>query len=554
MTPYFGPDPSVRRPNPTATPASQSENGEPPSALGVKLPAVLDFDVCYQAMLARDRRFDGRFFVAVQTTGIYCRPICPARPKRENVRFYPDRGSAERAGYRACRRCRPDALPMTAAWQGSSAVVRRAVRLISSGAFEEERSDEDAFAAKFGATARHLRRLFRAEIGATPRQLAEMRRLNLARSLAAESRLPIESVAYAVGFRSLRRFNDAFQKRFGKPPSAFRSNSDREAGPSAPYELALPFQSPLDWDSLVGFFRSHRIPGGSEEAEGGRYLRAFRIGINNESLYCGGSMGAAEASLDLERSRLLLRVWTSEPRALLDVVARARRMFDLDANPEVISAVLCEREPLRRLHGARPGLRIPRGWDPFETAICAILGQFVSVERAGQLIGQLVESCGEQAVHPATGARIKLFPSAETLTDASLTEIKTTGARKATVREVARRALNGTLSFSEAQDPEAFKRSLLEIKGIGPWSAEYISLRALGDSDAFPGTDLILKRALELHPELDLERARPWRAYAALHLWREYAGSLSRPKRTPRSPKQAAEPRNARRKDAASQA
>lgn len=474
-------------------------------------------DVYYEAMLARDYRFDGKFFVGVKTTGVYCRPICPARPRRQNVEFFPHAAAAERAGYRPCLRCRPESAPQSPAWFGTSAVVQRALRLIAGN--ELLRADEDAFAGQLGVTARHLRRLFEAEIGQTPKQVSDNNRLNFARKLVVETGLPMTGIALTAGFTSLRRFNDAFKKRFRRNPSEMRRRNPKPM-PDGGIELTLAYRPPFDWPSLIGFFQAHRIPG-VETVTPESYERVFRL---------GESVGYVRVVPDPAGSQLRLRVVTDDPTILFEVARRVRRMFDLDSDPVLVANALAGVPLLDRLVRRRPGLRVARGWDAFEMAVCTILGQFVSVSHASALAGQLVRHYGVEVTHPLTGQAARLFPTAEGLAGVDLAHVKTTTARKQTIREFSRRVLVGELSLSEAQDPAGFRRNLRGIKGIGPWSAEYVSLRALGDADAFPAADLILRRVVELHPELELDRVKPWRAYAAVYLWNEFAQTLSRKK------------------------
>ena len=476
---------------------------------------MLDADACYKAMLARDPRFDGTFYVGVRTTGIYCRPICPAKPKRENVVFFASRRAAETAGFRPCLRCRPEAAPHSPAWHGTSATVQRALKLIAAGVRIED-DGEDAFAARLGTGARHLRRLFRDELGATPKQISDANRLSFASLLLTETNLPVSSIAGAAGFASLRRFNDAFKKRFSRTPSQLRSR--RPATKKRPvsggtHDLSLGYRPPFDWTALLRYFEYHRAPGGAEEIEGEVYRRTFRI---------GGSVGAFEVAPLPGKHRLRLRAWTDDPRILFEIVRRARSMFDLDSDPVRTANAFAASPLLARLVEHRPGLRVPRGWDPFEAAVCTILGQLVSGAQARSLIGQLVEAYGERVARPGDGLTVTLFPRPEALADATLSEVRTTGGRKEAIREFARRVVDGRIHFSSEQDLAEFKKSVLAVKGLGPWTAEYASLRAMGDSDAFPGADLILKRVLDANPLLDLEPVRPWRAYAALHLWEDF--------------------------------
>ncbi len=472
----------------------------------------------YQALLARDYRFDGKFFVGVKTTGVYCRPICPAKPKRENIEFFTDAASAELAGYRPCLRCRPECAPLSPAWWGKKAVVQRALKLIARNEFHH--TNEDLFAERLGMSARHLRRLFEEEIGQTPKQIADNNRLNLARKLIVETEMPIRTVVRTAGFLSLRRFNDAFQKRFRRTPSRLRKVRLKSDGRDG-IELRLSFRPPYDWKTIVRFYQSHPILG-IERVTPDHFERVFRI---------GDTIGFLQIKAMVDEAQLKLRVVTENPKILFEVVSRVRRMFDLDSDPILIANSFAQNSLLSKLCDRFPGLRLPGGWDPFETAVCSILGQLVSAEQRCHLVGQLVRGYGEEIAHPISGEKAYLFPGPDILAESDLSEVKTTIARKETIREFSRRVLSGAISLSEAQDPLSFREALLETKGIGPWSAEYISLRAVGDTDAFPRTDLILKRVLELHPDLDLDAIKPWRSYAAIYLWKGFAEVLSRRKK-----------------------
>jgi AraC family transcriptional regulator of adaptative response / DNA-3-methyladenine glycosylase II len=470
-------------------------------------------EIFYAAMLARDYRFDGKFFVGVKTTGIYCRPICPAKPKIENVEFYPSALAAERAGYRPCLRCRPESAPLSPAWHGKSAIVNRALKLIAQNGLLE--SDEEEFAARFGVTSRHLRRLFVCEIGQTPKQISDNNRLGFARKLIAETNLPFTTVATTSGFSSLRRFNDAFKKRFHRAPSAVRKKQALRNG-SEGITLSLAYRPPFDWNTLLNFYRSHQIIG-VEQIEEQSYSRVFKIGETS---------GFFRVQPHPKEQRLLLQVETENPGILFSVAARVRQMFDLDSDPLLVANSFRFHPTLDGLWKKYPGLRLARGWDPFEAAIGTILGQLVSISQARNLMAQLVQAYGTPFSHLSLKDFV-LFPTAKILAKSDLAALKTTGKRKETIRELSRLVSNGKIDLVSPQDPAVLRKRLLEIPGIGPWSAEYISLRALGDTDAFPASDLILKRAIEKHSDIEFERIRPWRSYAAIYLWKEYAETLS---------------------------
>jgi AraC family transcriptional regulator of adaptative response / DNA-3-methyladenine glycosylase II len=294
------------------------------------------------------------------------------------------------------------------------------------------------------------------------------------------------------------------------------SKTDHRSG----IEILLPFTPPYDWQTIIRFYRSHPIPGVERITEDS-FERVFRI---------GNTTGLFQVQALVGDPRLKLRTVTANPGIVFEVVRRVRRMFDLDYDPILIAQCFAQVPVLSKLYHRFPGLRLPRGWDGFETAICSILGQLVSAEQRSKLVGQLVRSYGDEIAHPVSGETTHLFPGPEVLAESDLHAVKTTSIRREAIRDFSRRLLGGAISLSEAQDPIAFRKALLGTKGLGPWSAEYISLRAIGDTDAFPRTDLILKRVLKLHPELDLERVKPWRSYAAIYLWKEFAQTLSKRK------------------------
>ncbi|HSE86479.1 MAG TPA: AlkA N-terminal domain-containing protein [Candidatus Binatia bacterium] len=292
-------------------------------------------------------------------------------------------------------------------------------------------------------------------------------------------------------------------------------------GRAARTEISLAFRPPYDWQTIIRFYLTHPIPG-IERVTEDSFERVFRV---------GNTIGFLQVRAMVDEPQLKLRTTTADPSILGEIISRVRRMFDLDADPLLIANCFAQVPVLAKLCERFPGLRLPRGWDPFETAICSILGQLVSAQQRSTLIDQIVRGYGDEIAHPLSGETTRLFPRPEVLADSNLSDVRTTVARKEAIRDFSRRVLRGSISLSQAQDPVAFRKALLETKGLGPWSAEYISLRAIGDTDAFPKTDLILKRVLKLHPDLDLEAIKPWRSYAAIYLWKEFAQTLSRRKR-----------------------
>ncbi len=468
-------------------------------------------DIYFQAMLARDYRFDGKFFVGVKTTGIYCRPICPAKPKRENIEFFASALLAEKSGYRPCLRCRPEAAPQSPAWMGKSAIVQRALKMIHNN--ETIEFNEDRFADIFGVSARHLRRVFVEEIGKTPKQIALENRLNLARKLVIETRLPITDIALASGFQSIRRFNAAFRERFKRAPSDIR----RHKSPSADKALmvSVPYRPPFDFDRLIHFYRTHKM-GTLEKFEDGRFIRYFNL---------NGAEGRILIADDPAYYSLKVEIDCTDIRAIHAIVSRVRRMFDLDSDPLLIANTFDIDPKLGKLFKKYPGLRVPTGWDPFETAIATILGQLVSVEFGRELVADLIEYYGEEF---KTIPGVHAFPRPEVLAKSDLAKLRTTGRRKETIREFSKLVANRELSLESTQNVEDFRAKLAKIKGVGPWTIDYMALKVLGHTDSFPATDLILARALKIHPAESISRLSPWRGYAATLLWSEYAVKLKK--------------------------
>jgi AraC family transcriptional regulator of adaptative response / DNA-3-methyladenine glycosylase II len=479
---------------------------------------TLPFDttVLERARLSRDPRFDGKFFIAVTSTGIYCRPICPASPspKRGNVRYFISAAAAAEAGFRPCLRCRPEAAPGTPAWLGTSAVVRRALRLINEGALDEVSVGE--FATRVGVGARHLDRLFLQHVGASPLAVAQTRRLHFAKRLIDESDLPMTQIALAAGFGSLRRFNDAFQKAYRRPPRQLRRERREPPARAAGEEvsLALSYRPPYDWEHLRGFLARRATPGVERVDESG-YARLIRTDS-------GHAMIQVQPLPD--KDALRLRVQGAPPAALFQIATAARRVFDLAADPALLAAALESDPLLRPLVRRRPGIRIPGTWDAFECAVRAVLGQQVTVAAARTLAGRLVERTGEPVAAALAGLG-RLFPTPQTLAAANLDGLGLTGARIAALKALAVAVAEGRVAFDHPAD-EIVAR-LQELPGFGEWTAQYIALRALGDPDAFLGADLVVRRmaaaggAALTAKELDrrAEAWRPWRGYAVMHLW-----------------------------------
>ncbi len=467
-------------------------------------------DLFYAAVTSRDARFDGRFFTAVKTTGIYCRPICPARtPLQKNVRFYACAAAAEEAGFRACKRCRPESAPGTPVWLGASATVSRALRLIEQGALDE--LGVEALASQLGIGARYLRRLFAEHLGTSPQALAASRRAHFARVLLDASAQPVTQVALASGFRSVRQFNDVIRGVFGHTPTQLRGIRQRPTGDT---RLRLAYRPPFAWEPLLGFLAARSIPR-VETVEAGVYRRTFLSAAGPQVL----SVHPTRDGRALE-----LTVSGAAPVGLLDVVRRTRRLFDLDADPLAIAARL-------RSSGLRlaPGLRVPGSWDTFETLVRAVLGQQISVAAATTLSGRIAQRFGAPFAGPP--GLTHLFPNPASLAAADLSNVGLTRARASGLT-----ALSGLLArqpelLSPAVSLEELIGRLCALPGIGPWTAQYVAMRGFGEPDAFPSGDLILRRAAGNLTERQLEQRseawRPWRAYAAIGLWASYSKEKS---------------------------
>ncbi len=462
----------------------------------------LDADHCYEAILSRDARFDGRFFTAVRTTGIYCRPVCPARtPKRQNVTFYTTAAAAEGEGFRPCLRCRPETSAGTPAWQGTSTTVARALRLIDETAGE---LDIDALASRLGMTDRHLRRLFDEHLGTSPIAVMQTKRAHLARRLLTETSLPMMDVAFGAGFSSLRRFNDAIRKAYACTPGELRRKSGAFEGTTI--ELSLQYRRPMRIESVFGFLAKRAIPG-VETITGTAWRRAARV---------GAWTGVVEISADGDV--LTLSAPSAAARDIHHLVDRARRALDLAADPETIATHLAKDVRLRPLVKKFRGVRVPVAWDPFETAIRAVAGQQVSVAAATTIMGRIAATVGEE-VEPG----FRMFPTPAQLRDAAITGMPASRAK--TINALAAAVEDDPSLLARAATLEESVSRLCAIRGIGPWTAQYIAMRVIGEPDAFLHSDLGLIKAAEAIgiDRNDLtesaERWRPWRSYAAMILW-----------------------------------
>lgn len=488
----------------------------------------LDSDVCERARLSRDARFDGLFFTAVTTTRIYCRPVCPApAPKPSNVHYYPSAAAAAAAGFRPCLRCRPELAPGHVLWTRGEHAVARALKLIDDGMLAEQ--SLAALATRVGVGPRQLRRLFVEHLGAPPIDVHTTHRLLFAKKLLTETTLPVTEVALASGFRSLRRFNAAFAKANRMPPRELRRQPRASVGKAL--TLRLGYRPPCDFDALLAFLRTRALPG-VEYVDDHAYARVFGTAAVPGWLRLG-RWPQGEHALKLE-------LHGAQATQMLPIVSRLRRMFDLDADPQVIAATLGRDALLKPMLRKRPGLRLPGGWDGFEIAVRAVLGQQVSVAAARTLASRIVQRWGEPLAAPAMPGLDRLFPTATRLVDADLREIGVTGARADTIRGIARALQDGRIDFRVEQSMDAFVARWVALPGIGEWTAHYIAMRALSHPDAFPAADLILRRAAAGEgPELSTkalqtlaEGWRPWRAYAVMHLWRSASDAVAAAKPT----------------------
>lgn len=479
-------------------------------------------EICDRARAAKDARFDGLFFTAVRSTGIYCRPICPApTPKRQNIHYFATAAAASAAGYRPCLRCRPELSP-EANLRGGENAVQRALALIGEGCLQDG-SIED-LADRVGLGSRQLRRVFLEHAGATPMAVHTTRRLLLAKQLLTETSLPVTQVAMAAGFSSLRRFNAVFLQGCAMPPSAIRRQGGETSGKEL--SLRLAYRPPLDFPLMLSFLAKRVIPGiervGADSYErvldDGKHLRWIRVTAH-----------AAKPELRLEIS-------DGDPRAIPGIVRRVRRMFDLDADLGAVHQALAQAPLLAKGIRQRPGLRVPGGWDGFEVAVRAVLGQQVSVAGATTLARRLVERYGAVHEHARPGLD-RAFPTPAALRDAPLEAIGLPKSRASTLRSLAAAVMEGRVGFGAGQRLEDFVAAFVALPGIGPWTAHYVAMRALGHPDAFPAGDLVLQQVLggetrlsERETEARSQAWRPWRSYAVLHLW-HLSGAAPKDKR-----------------------
>jgi AraC family transcriptional regulator of adaptative response / DNA-3-methyladenine glycosylase II len=482
---------------------------------------VLDMDAraLYEALLTRDRRFDGRVFVGVRSTGIYCRPVCTVRPPRfENCSFYPTAASAERAGFRPCLRCRPELAPGTAApVDAVPRLAALAVRRIEDGALGELSLDE--LAAEFGVTSRHLRRAVRQEIGLNPVELAQTQRLLLAKQLLTDTRMTVTEAAFAAGFRSLRRFNATFKQRYRLTPTTLRRAVESGTDGEDAYAFDLAVRPPFDLAPLLAFWAA-RATAGVEQVVDGWYRRTAVV---------GGRCGWVAIGRGRKPYTVRALISTGLGPILPAVLARLKAMLDVRADPAEIGGRLAADPLLSPLVARRPGPRMPGSFDGFECGVRAILGQQVSVRAATTLAGRLAGRFGRPHPTPHEGLTTA-FPSAEEVADATVADLIALGLtsrRAVTVQALARTVADGKVRLEPGADPDQVRAGLLALPGIGDWTAEYLLLRAVGWPDAFPAGDLGLIKASGLTAaqlRRRAERWRPWRGYAAVLLWASLSG------------------------------
>jgi AraC family transcriptional regulator, regulatory protein of adaptative response / DNA-3-methyladenine glycosylase II len=474
---------------------------------------ILDPDQCYEALLARDSRFDGRFFIAVKSTGIYCRPICRVKtPMRKNCTFFSHAAAAEVAGYRPCKRCRPELAPGNSPMEVSSQLARRTAYYIGDDFLAEHSLSN--LADELGVTDRQMRRVFHDEFGVSPVEFWQTQRLMLAKQLLTDSQMPVSSVAHASGFKSLRRFNALLKARYRMSPSELRKQHGKHAAGEMPgFAFHLGYRPPFDWNAMLDFLGQRAIPH-VEAVHEGSYFRSVHIERQDRMF-----TGYLQVGHEPGRSRLSVRLSDSLLPVCAVVLERVKRLFDLHADPAVISAALGS------LAKKQPGLRVPGSFDGFEMAVRAILGQQVSVAGARTLVGRLALQFGAP-LRPPVLSLTRLFPTASSFANATVEDMRKagiTGARGATLLAMARAIGDGGLVLELGRRIEETLHELRKISGIGEWTAQYIAMRALSWPDAFPHPDLGIRKALGENNAKKIlqlaEKWRPWRAYAALHLW-----------------------------------
>jgi AraC family transcriptional regulator of adaptative response / DNA-3-methyladenine glycosylase II len=483
----------------------------------VLVTASLDAERCYRAVASRDVRFDGWFVTGVHTTGIYCRPSCPARtPLARNVSFFATAAGAQAAGFRACRRCRPDAVPGSPEWDVRADVVARAMRLIADG--EVERSGVPGLAARLGYSERQLHRHLVAELGVGALALARAQRAHTARLLVETTDLPMADIAFAAGFASIRQFNETVQDVYASTPSALRGSA--RGGPAGPGRLTLRLAArpPYEAAEVLQFLGAHAVPG-LEEWDGTTFGRVL-------DLPHGPAVVEVEPAPD--GTAVIARLRLTALRDLSAAVTRTRRMLDLDADPAAVDEVLGADPALASLVAGAPGRRVPTSPDAAETAVRAVLGQQVSVAGARTLTARLLTAAGTPLADPV-GTLTHAFPRPEALADADLAAVGLTGSRRRTVHALAAAVAGKSLVLDPGADRDEARRGLLAVPGIGPWTAALVAMRGLADPDVWLPGDLAVRRSLTEIGSTDVDAAtrwRPWRSYAVVHLWARAVPSL----------------------------
>ncbi|MCL6271553.1 helix-turn-helix domain-containing protein [Sansalvadorimonas sp. 2012CJ34-2] len=480
-----------------------------------------DFEQCYQALKSRDHRFDGRFFVAVSSTGIYCRPVCPARlPKPENCSFFQTSAAAEQEGYRPCKRCRPELAPGLSCIDMPDTLLSQACRLVNLGFLDQHSVSE--LADRIGVSDRHLRRLFQAELGTSPLDIANSRRLLQARQLLRDTALPVTDIALLSGFKSIRSFNHLFRQYYHQTPGETRRKQN--LSPDKPIRLQLGYRPPYDWQHLLNFLSSRIIPG-VEEITDTSYRRAVQLETREHDIV----RGWLEVSHLPEKYQLQV---TLDPRlapVIKEVLQKVRQLFDLDCNPAPIL------QTLGTLSESNPGTRLPGAFDGFEMSVRAILGQQVTVKAAHTLATRIARAFGSPLDTPFPGLAFT-FPDARTiakLEQSQLGELGIVRQRSGAILAIANAVIEDKLDLSPLADVPATLDKLVALKGIGPWTAQYIAMRALSWPDAFPDQDLGIIKALGTKDRKTIlatsEKWRPWRAYAVMHLWESLSSTTPLP-------------------------
>jgi len=466
-------------------------------------------DTCYQALITRDQRFDGLFFVAVRSTHIYCRPVCTVRPpQRKNCTFYENAASCERDGYRPCLRCRPELAPGNAIIDAKSRLVTHAVNRIEDGALSIDSIEQ--LATELGVTSRHLRRVFESELGVTPVQFVQTQRLLLAKRLLTDTAMPITQIAMVSRFSSVRRFNALFVERYRLNPSQLRKSTLSRTVSSDTFICQLSFRPPYDWQSMLDFLRARACPG-VEFVDENKYMR---------TVFIDKITGWLSVSLSEKQSALIVTLSASLAPKFLQILTRLKRLFDLQSNPELIEG------QLGNLAKEYPGLRVPGAFDQFEVSIRAILGQQVSVKTASNLFGRLAKQFGSKITTPFLELNL-ITPQASDLATTIPDELSALGimpARAKTIITFAKSYIDHKLNLQPGVDYESTISKLIALPGIGEWTAEYIAMRCLAWPDTFLHGDLGIKKALGITSKKALlqetEKYRPWRAYAAMHMWK----------------------------------